>query len=199
MGSAGFSSSDTARPHRIAAELPSDWLTHPPANLWLGVTVESPDYLWRVFQLRDVRVAVRFISYEPALARVCWEPVLSGIHWLIAGGESGNGARSPQIEWFREARDACAYAGVAEVSVYVAEGCRGRGVGRALLDALVAASERRGIWTLQAGIFPENMASVALHERCGFRVVGRRERLGRLAGTWRDVLLLERRSDVTGL
>jgi L-amino acid N-acyltransferase YncA len=82
------------------------------------------------------------------------------------------------------------YAGVAEVSVYVAGARRGRGVGR----ALVASSEGSGIWTLQAGIFPENVASVALHERCGFRVVGRRERIGKLHGRWRDVLLLERRS-----
>jgi L-amino acid N-acyltransferase YncA len=86
------------------------------------------------------------------------------------------------------------YAGVAEVSVYVAAAYRGRGVGRALLAALVESSEANGVWTLQAGIFPENTASVALHERCGFRAVGRRERLGRLHGTWRDVLLLERRS-----
>jgi phosphinothricin acetyltransferase len=86
------------------------------------------------------------------------------------------------------------YAGVAEVSIYVAETARGRGVGRALLEELVARSERAGIWTLQSGIFPENRASVALHERCGFRVVGRRERIGRSGDRWRDVLLLERRS-----
>lgn len=92
----------------------------------------------------------------------------------------------------------CVYAGVAEVSVYVAEAARGQGVGRALLAALVAASEAAGIWTLQAGIFPENAASVALHHRCGFRTVGRRERLGRMGGVWRDVLLLERRSAVVG-
>lgn len=90
--------------------------------------------------------------------------------------------------------DRCVYAGVAEVSVYVSEDARGKGVGRALLEALVAASEQQNIWTLQAGIFPENMGSVALHERCGFRVVGRRERLGKLKGVWRDVLMLERRS-----
>ncbi len=89
------------------------------------------------------------------------------------------------------------YAGVCEVSVYVAPDMRGRGVGRRLLAALVEASEADGRWTLQAGIFPENGASVALHLRCGFRVVGRRERLGCLHGQWRDVLLLERRSGGT--
>jgi len=86
------------------------------------------------------------------------------------------------------------YAGVAEVSVYVAASHRGHGVGGALLDALIRSAEQNGIWTLQAGIFPENTASIALHERHGFRTVGRRERLGRLHGTWRDVMLLERRS-----
>ena len=94
--------------------------------------------------------------------------------------------------------DRCTYAGVAEVSVYVAAEARGRGVGTALLRALVEASEQFGIWTLQAGIFPENGASLRLHERCGFRRVGRRERLGRLRGVWRDVLLLERRSRKVG-
>jgi phosphinothricin acetyltransferase len=93
----------------------------------------------------------------------------------------------------------CVYAGVAEVSVYVAEAARGRGVGLQLLSALVIASEQAGIWTLQAGIFPENEASVGLHERCGFRIIGRRERLGQLQGIWRDVLLMERRSNVVGI
>ena len=88
------------------------------------------------------------------------------------------------------------YAGVAEVSIYVAECAQGKGVGTALLSALVACSEANGIWTLQAGIFPENEASVALHERFGFRVVGTRERIAQLARRWRDVLLMERRSTV---
>ena len=95
--------------------------------------------------------------------------------------------------------DRCVYGGVAEVSVYVAEAARGRGLGRALLEALVLASESAGLWTLQAGIFPENEASLAIHRSCGFRVVGRRERLGRLAGQWRDVILLERRSGSVGV
>jgi phosphinothricin acetyltransferase len=86
------------------------------------------------------------------------------------------------------------YAGVAEESVYVAARARGRGVGRALLEAIVVRSERAGIWTLEAGVFPENRASITLHLGCGFRVVGVRERIGRLHGEWRDVLLLERRS-----
>ncbi len=91
------------------------------------------------------------------------------------------------------------YSGVAEVSVYVAAAARGQGVGRLLLDGLVAASEEAGIWTLQAGIFPENEASLALHRACGFRVVGRRERLAQLHGVWRDALLLERRSGRVGV
>ena len=95
--------------------------------------------------------------------------------------------------------DRCVYAGVAEVSVYVAEAARGKGIGRQLLEALVRASETAGIWTLQAGIFPENAASVAIHTACGFRIVGTRERLGQHHGRWRDALFLERRSSVAGV
>jgi phosphinothricin acetyltransferase len=92
----------------------------------------------------------------------------------------------------------CVYAGVAEVSVYVAEAVRGCGVGRALMRQLILESEAAGIWTLQAGIFPENVPSLVLHKGCGFREVGRRERLGQLQGKWRDVVLLERRSPTVG-
>jgi len=91
------------------------------------------------------------------------------------------------------------YRGVAEVSVYVAEAARGRGVGRALLSRLIVCSEDHGIWTLQAGIFPQNVASINLHKAQGFRVVGTREKLGNMQGTWRDVVLMERRSTVTGI
>jgi L-amino acid N-acyltransferase YncA len=90
------------------------------------------------------------------------------------------------------------YAGVAEVSVYVAREWQGWGIGRGLLDALVTESEQKGIWTLQASIFPENVASVSLHLACGFREVGRRERIAKMIGLWRDTLLLERRSKLVG-
>jgi phosphinothricin acetyltransferase len=103
--------------------------------------------------------------------------------WAAAGPVSSRGA----------------YAGVVEHSVYVAPGARGRGVGGTLLRALIGSTEAAGIWTIQSGIFPENTASLRLHEREGFRVVGIRERIGHLNGRWRDVVLVERRSTVAGL
>ena len=89
-----------------------------------------------------------------------------------------------------------AYAGVVEHSVYVHPSAAGRGVGKALLTALIASTEAAGVWTVQSGVFPENTASLALHAACGFRVVGTRSRVGRHHGVWRDVVLLERRSPV---
>ena len=88
--------------------------------------------------------------------------------------------------------DRCCYSGVADVSIYVDPAAQGRGVGRALLEQVIAGAEAGGIWTLQAGVFPENEASLALHRRCGFRVVGTRERIGQLDGVWRDVVIVER-------
>ena len=90
------------------------------------------------------------------------------------------------------------YAGVAEVSAYVGERARGKGVGAELLAALVESSEPAGIWTLETGVFPENETSLRLLQRFGFRIVGTRERIGRLHGIWRDVVFLERRSEVVG-
>ena len=92
-----------------------------------------------------------------------------------------------------------AYRGVAELSISVTEQSRGQGIGRTLLEALIETSEQIGIWTLQGAIFPENTASVNLHLRCGFREVGRRERIGKLNGSWRDTLLFERRSKIVGI
>ena len=96
------------------------------------------------------------------------------------------------------------YAGVAEVSIYIGEDYRGQGIGSALLNALIVASEQEGIWTLQAGIFPENQASINLHLQHGFQILGRRKKIGKmtfgeLAGVWRDVILLERRSKLVGI
>ncbi len=100
--------------------------------------------------------------------------------------------------------DRCVYGGVGEVSVYVGSIGRGKGVGTLLLSALIDASEKAGFWSLQAGMFPENLGSIALHGKCGFQQVGRRERIGKMdigpmTGEWRDVLLLERRSTTVGL
>jgi phosphinothricin acetyltransferase len=92
--------------------------------------------------------------------------------------------------------DRCVYAGVVEHSVYVHPQAGGRGVGRLLLETLIASTEAAGVWTIQSGVFPENTASLALHAACGFRIVGTRERVGRHHGVWRDVILLERRSPV---
>ncbi|MGN6249239.1 MAG: GNAT family N-acetyltransferase [Ginsengibacter sp.] len=93
----------------------------------------------------------------------------------------------------------CVYAGVGEVSVYVSTKARGKGLGKQLLQKLIEESEANDIWTLQAGIFPENIASIKIHEDRGFRVVGKRERIGQMNGVWRDTILMERRSKVKGV
>jgi len=106
---------------------------------------------------------------------------------VVAGRVAGWAALSPVSR-------RSAYRGVAEVSVYVRDDLRGLGLGRLLLDALIREAEAAGIWTLQASVFPKNHTTLRLHAACGFRTVGRRERIGRLRGLWRDTLLLERRS-----
>lgn len=92
----------------------------------------------------------------------------------------------------------CVYGGVAEVSVYVGKDARGRGVGRLLMEALISQSEEQGLWSLQSGIFPDNIGSIRLHEKMGFRYIGKRERIGALHGVWKDNLLYERRSKLVG-
>jgi L-amino acid N-acyltransferase YncA len=152
------------------------------------------------------------------LTNVDWPAVKAIFEQGIAGGEATFETQAPSwndwdrthldghrlvavqggevLGWAALARvsERCCYSGVAEDSVYVADSAQGRGVGRALLEELVAGADRDGLWTLQAGIFPENTASVELHRRFGFRVVGVRERLGQKDGVWRDVVLMERRS-----
>ncbi|MFD7873489.1 GNAT family N-acetyltransferase [Streptomyces sp. NPDC059766] len=112
-------------------------------------------------------------------------------HRHVAVDDSGR-----VLGWIAAVRvsDRCVYAGVVEHSVYVHPDARGRGVGSALLDALIASTEAAGIWTIQSGVFPENSGSLALHQRAGFRVIGTRERIGKHHGVWRDVVLIERRS-----
>jgi L-amino acid N-acyltransferase YncA len=112
----------------------------------------------------------------------------------IATGNATFETEVPSWEAWDTSR--CCYAGVAELSVYIGEEARDQGVGSELLAALIESSERAGIWTLQTGVFPENAASLALLRRFGFRAVGTQERIGRLHGVWRDVVLLERRSEV---
>jgi phosphinothricin acetyltransferase len=126
---------------------------------------------WNRARLRECRLVAREAEGEPVIGWVALSPV----------------------------SERAVYRGVADLSIYVAESARGRGVGRELLEQLITDSEEAGIWTLQAGVLAENEPSLALHRACGFREVGRRERIGRHGDRWRDVVLLERRSAVVGV
>jgi L-amino acid N-acyltransferase YncA len=95
--------------------------------------------------------------------------------------------------------DRCVYGGVAEVSIYISNDHQGKGIGKALMLKLIEDSERNGIWTLQSGMFPENEATVALHKSAGFRIIGQREKIGKLGNIWRDTILMERRSKTIGI
>jgi len=110
-------------------------------------------------------------------------------------------AREQVVGWtaLSPVSERCVYAGVAEVSIYITPSARGQGIGKTLLQALIDKSEKVGIWTLQAGVFPENTASIALHKACGFREIGYKSRIGQTGDVWRDVVLLERRSEVIGI
>ncbi|ACU74394.1 GCN5-related N-acetyltransferase [Catenulispora acidiphila DSM 44928] len=137
-----------------------------------NATFETAAPSWDVFDAGKLPEH-RFVALDPA------KPAVLG--YVVVSANS---------------KRAC-YAGVVEISVYVDPAARGRGVGNRLLSALIASTEAAGVWTINAGIFPENTASLALHERHGFRVLGRQERIGKTAaGVWRDVVLLERRSPI---
>ena len=138
-----------------------------------NATFESAAPAWLPFDAAHL-AAHRFVALDPSGSVVGW----------VAASRTSERA---------------VYSGVVEHSVYVDPATRRQGIGRALLEALVASTEEAGIWTIQAGIFPENVGSLALHEAVGFRIVGTRERLGRMRGVWRDVVLIERRSDQASL
>jgi len=125
-----------------------------------------------------------------------WDENHLKIGRLVAIDDNGN-----VIGWaaLTPVSSSCAYAGVGEVSVYIHPDQRGKGVGKKLLQAMIIESENQNLWTLQAGIFPENLASLKIHEQCGFRQIGYREKIGQLKGIWRDTILLERRSQTVGV
>jgi phosphinothricin acetyltransferase len=166
----------------------------------------------RGLSLKGVRVRELVPSDWPAVARIYAEGIAtrtatfetdvpSWVEWdrgHLAKHRSVAVDNAAVVGWIALApvSSRCCYSGVAEVSVYVAEAARGHGVGTALLEQLVAGAEATGIWTLETGVFPENEASLALLKRFGFCEVGVRERIGKLDGVWRDVVFLERRSEV---
>ncbi|AII54465.1 hypothetical protein N008_21305 (plasmid) [Hymenobacter sp. APR13] len=125
-----------------------------------------------------------------------WDTAHLGHSRLVAVDEAGTvlgwAALSP-------VSSRCVYGGVAEISIYIGAEARGQGVGRQLLQALIADSEAHGIWTLQAGTFEENKASIGLHTQAGFRVIGHRERIGQHHGVWRNTVQMERRSPTVGI
>ena len=151
-----------------------------------------PDDWPAVRAIYEAGIATGNATFETSVPEwPAWDAVHLTDHRLVARDDDGR-----VIGWVALApvSDRCVYAGVAEDSIYVAPQAQRRRVGRVLLAAVLASAEQAGIWTVQTGIFPENEPSVRLHQSCGFRVVGVRERLGRLHGRWRDVLLMERRS-----
>ena len=151
--------------------------------------LESADWP-AVKAIYEQGIATRLATFETsAPAWADWDDAYLGEHRIVA---ERDGAVVGWAALLPTSRRAC-YAGVVENSIYVAEGARGHGVGRALLERLLASADRAGFWTVQASVFADNAASIAFHERCGFRIVGTRERIGRLDGVWRDTVLLERR------
>jgi len=159
------------------------------------VTAFRPEHWEQVRAIYSDGIATGEATFETETPS--WESWDAG-HLRVARLVAQQGSQIVGWAALSPVSDRCVYGGVAEVSVYVGDQHRGRGAGAVLLEALIEESEKNGFWTLQAGVFPENLASVGLHKKRGFREVGVRERLGRLEGRWRDVLLLERRSQVVG-
>ena len=163
-----------------------------------GVTIEAMTAAdWpEVCAIYEAGIATGDATFETATPTEAeWDRSHLADHRFVAHNDEGD-----IVGWvaLSPVSDRCVYGGVAENSIYIHPDARGRGVGRALLEHLISSFEAAGIWTLQTGIFPENAASLALHQRCGFRIVGCRQRLGRLHEVWRDTFLLERRSVTVG-
>ena len=165
-----------------------------PKQTVVRITAMRPEHADQVLAIYQLGIEEGDATFETAAPT--WEAFDEKRlpeHRLVAVDDTGC-----VLGWAAVVRvsDRCAYAGVVEHSVYVHPGARGRGVGSALLAALLDSTDAAGVWTVQSGIFPENTASLALHTKAGFRVIGTRERIGRHHGRWRDVLLIERRSPV---
>jgi L-amino acid N-acyltransferase YncA len=164
-------------------------------GLALGIRDLRPDHWPEVARIFAEGIATGNATFETEVPSwEAWDTAHLPEHRLV-GERDGH-----VVAWIALApvSSRCCYAGVAEVSLYVGEETRGEGVGKALLAAVVESAERAGIWTLETGVFPENEASLGLLQRFGFRIVGMRERIGQLHGIWRDVVFLERRSEVVG-
>ena len=158
-------------------------------------SLTSEDHLMisKIYELGIQSGNATFETKAPAWAE--WDQSHLATCRFIAIDEMGNG-----LGWaaLTPVSGRCVYSGVAEVSVYVHPDSQGRGIGKMLLNELIEASEKQNIWTLQAGIFPENTASLKIHEQCGFRQIGYHEKIGKMKNVWRDTVLLERRSKVVG-
>jgi L-amino acid N-acyltransferase YncA len=162
----------------------------PPAGV--TITPMADEHADRVLEIYRLGIATGDATFETeAPTWADFTATRTPEHRFVAVGPDGE-----VLGWVAcgPVSDRCVYAGVVEHSVYVHPAAHGRGIGRLLLEALISSTEEAGIWTLQSGVFPENTASLALHTACGFRPVGIRQRLGRHHGTWRDVVLIERRS-----
>ena len=149
-----------------------------------------------VSKIYEEGIATGFATFETSVPNYeLWDAAHMASCRLIAtanGKVLGWAALSP-------VSSRCVYGGVAEVSVYIAKDSRGKGVGQLLMKALIKESEAEGLWTIQSGIFPENEGSIELHKKTGFRYIGKRERVGKLNGEWKDNLLFERRSKTVGI
>ncbi|RKT01327.1 GNAT family N-acetyltransferase [Chryseobacterium defluvii] len=162
-----------------------------------------------------MKIAVIEQKHYPEIAGIYEQGIRTGIatfETTVPNWEAWNESRLPHsrliavdgeeiLGWaaLSKVSSRCVYEGVAEVSVYVSEAHRGKGVGKFLMESLIQESESNGIWTLQSGMFPENEATIALHKKNGFRIIGYREKIGKLAGIWRDSVIMERRSKTIGI